>query len=116
MKNQWILKKAADEDIADTLSSSLGYNPLICKVLAMRNIHDYPSARAFFKPKKSDIHDPFLMKDMRKAVARVATAIENEEKILIYGDYDVDGTTSVALMYLYLSKIYPSQKLDFYCW
>jgi single-stranded-DNA-specific exonuclease len=114
MKHQWILKKPADEEVADTLSSSLGYNALICKILAMRNIGNYAEARAFFKPKKSDIHDPFLMKDMRKAVARVATAIENNEKILIYGDYDVDGTTSVALMYLYLSKIYPTERLDFY--
>jgi single-stranded-DNA-specific exonuclease len=82
--------------------------------LVLRDIDNYQKAREFFKPKLEDIHSPFLMADMQKAVERIASAIENGEKILVYGDYDVDGTTAVALMYLYLSKIVSKKYLDFY--
>ena len=114
MNQKWIYKPEPDEDLVDGLSISLGYGSLESKLLIMRNIDNYPKAREFFKPNIEDIHNPFLMADMQKAVERIATAIENNEKILIYGDYDVDGTTAVSLMYLYLSKIVSRNCLDFY--
>ena len=114
MTQQWIYKPEPNEEVIDNIGSSLGFGHLASKILVMRGIDDYQKAREFFKPKSSDVHDPFLMKDMDKAVERIATAIENGEKILVYGDYDVDGTTAVALMYLYLSKIYDKKYLDFY--
>ena len=96
------------------MSTSLGFGTLESKILVLRDIDNYQKAREFFKPNLSDIHNPFLMADMQKAVERIATAIENGEKILVYGDYDVDGTTAVALMHLYLSKIVEKKYLDFY--
>ena len=114
MSLKWIYKPEPDEEIVDRLSSSLGFGTFESKILVLRNIDNYQKAREFFKPKLEDIHNPFLMADMQKAVERVATAIENGEKILVYGDYDVDGTTAVALMYLYLSKIVEKKYLDFY--
>ena len=114
MNVQWIYKPEPDEDIIDGLSNSLGFGTFESKILVLRGIDNYQKAREFFKPKQEDIHNPFLMADMQKAVERVATAIENGEKILVYGDYDVDGTTAVALMYLYLSKIVEKKFLDFY--
>ncbi|WP_124641105.1 MULTISPECIES: single-stranded-DNA-specific exonuclease RecJ [Amniculibacterium] len=114
MSLKWIYKPEPDEEIVDRLSSSLGFGTFESKILVLRNIDNYQKAREFFKPKLEDIHNPFLMADMQKAVERVANAIENGEKILVYGDYDVDGTTAVALMYLYLSKIVEKKYLDFY--
>jgi single-stranded-DNA-specific exonuclease len=107
-------KPEPDEEIVDGLISSIGFGTLESKILVMRGIDNYQKAREFFKPNGTDIHNPFLMADMQKAVERIATSIENGEKILVYGDYDVDGTTSVALMYLYLSKIVDKKYLDFY--
>lgn len=114
MDQKWIYKPEPDEDIVDGISSSLGFGTFESKILVMRGIDNYQKAREFFKPNLNDIHHPFLMKDMQLAVDRVATAIENGEKILVYGDYDVDGTTAVALMYLYLSKIVDKKYLDYY--
>lgn len=114
MSLKWIYKPEPDEEIVDRLSSSLGFGTFESKILVLRNIDNYQKAREFFKPKLEDIHNPFLMADMQKAVERVANAIENGEKILVYGDYDVDGTTAVALMYLYLSKIVEKKYLGFY--
>ncbi|MCT3649198.1 single-stranded-DNA-specific exonuclease RecJ [Elizabethkingia anophelis] len=114
MMQRWIYKPTPSEDVIDSISSSLGFVYLASKILVMRGIDSYQKAREFFKPKASDIHNPFLMADMQKAVERIATAIENGEKILVFGDYDVDGTTAVALMYLYLSKICDKKYLDFY--
>lgn len=114
MNLKWIYKPEPDEEIVDRISSSLGFGTFESKILVLRGIDDYQKAREFFKPKIEDIHSPFLMKDMQIAVDRIATAIENGEKILVYGDYDVDGTTAVALMYLYLSKIVDKKYLDFY--
>ncbi len=114
MNQKWIYKPEPDEDIVDRLSSSLGFGTFESKILVLRGIDNYQKAREFFKPNLNDIHNPFLMKDMQVAVDRIATAIENGEKILVYGDYDVDGTTAVALMYLYLSKIVEKKYLDFY--
>jgi len=114
MSLQWIYRPAPHEETVDKISSSIGFGTLESKILVSRGIDDYQKAREFFKPKLEDIHSPFLMADMQKAVERIASAIENGEKILIYGDYDVDGTTAVALMYLYLSKIVEKKYLEFY--
>ncbi len=114
MSQKWIYKPEPDEDIVDGISSSLGFGTFESKILVLRGIDNYQKAREFFKPNLNDIHNPFLMKDMQLAVDRIATAIENGEKILVYGDYDVDGTTAVALMYLYLSKIVDKKYLEFY--
>lgn len=114
MNQKWIYRPEPDAETIERLSNSIGYGTFESKILVLRGIDDYPKARAFFKPNLGDIHNPFLMADMQNAVERVATAIENGEKILIFGDYDVDGTTSVALMYLYLSKIVGKEYLDFY--
>ena len=114
MSQKWIYKPETDEEIVDGLISSIGFGTLESKILVLREIDNYQKAREFFKPNGTDIHNPFLMADMQKAVERIATAIENGEKILVYGDYDVDGTTAVALMYLYLSKIVDKKYLDFY--
>ena len=114
MEQKWIYKPEPDVEIVDGLSSSLGFGTFESRILVLRGIDNYQKAREFFKPKMEDIHNPFLMADMQKAVERIATAIENGQKILVYGDYDVDGTTTVALMYLYLSKIVEKKYLDFY--
>ncbi|WP_027376561.1 single-stranded-DNA-specific exonuclease RecJ [Kaistella palustris] len=114
MNQKWIYSPEPDEETVDALSTSLGFGTFESKILVLRGIDNYQKAREFFKPNLNDIHNPFLMKDMQLAVDRIATAIENGEKILVYGDYDVDGTTAVALMYLYLSKIVDKKYLDYY--
>ncbi len=110
----WNWQAEPDEDTVDRLNSSIGYSTLACRILVMRGIDTYEKARVFFKPKIQDMPSPFLMADMQKAVERIASGIEKQEKILVYGDYDVDGTTSVALMYLYLSKICNEKYLEYY--
>jgi len=114
MKLRWIYKTPPSDNSIKNISYSLGFGYLESKILLNRGIDSYEKAREFFKPKVSDIHDPFLMKDMRKAVDRINKSIEKKEKILILGDYDVDGTTAVALVYTYLCEIYDPNKLDFY--
>ena len=104
----------ADEVKTAALSASLKINPAICRILVQRGIDDYEKAKQYFRPQLSALHDPLLMKDMDKAVARISTAFESKEKILVFGDYDVDGTTSVACMFRFLSKIYEPALLDFY--
>ncbi|SFJ65411.1 single-stranded-DNA-specific exonuclease RecJ [Myroides guanonis] len=104
---RWILKQEPlDSEIAH-LSEVLKVEPLLAKLLLLRGIQNYEEARAFFRPSLDDLHDPFLMKDMLKAVDRIELAIQNEERILVFGDYDVDGTTAVALMASYLRTITP---------
>lgn len=114
MSQKWIFKPEPDEEIVDSISTSLGFGTFESKLLVSRGIDNYEKARAFFKPKLEDIHNPFLMTDMQIAVERIAKAVDNGEKILVYGDYDVDGTTAVSLMYLYLTKIVDKKYLDFY--
>lgn len=114
MEVKWIFREEPHEEIVDKINSSLGFGMLESKILVMRGIDDYAKARAFFKPKVEDIHSPFLMKDMQKAVDYMVSVMKAKKKILIYGDYDVDGTSAVALMYLYLCKIYDKNLLDFY--
>ena len=106
------IKKEGDINIIKHLSAALNVNMVIANLLAQRGVTSYAEAQTFFRPKLTDLHDPFLMKDMDKAVERLERAIKNQEKVLIYGDYDVDGTTSVALMYTFLrTRI---QNLDYY--
>ena len=114
MKPKWIFKDKPSENILHQLKSELNCEDLEALILALRNLTDLEKIKMFFRLKEEDIHDPFLMKNMDKAVERIATAVENGEKILIYGDYDVDGTTSVSLMYRYLAEIYDEKYLDFY--
>ena len=104
MQKSWRIKKPADINDLKHLSAALNVDMAIANLLIQRGIKTFSDARSFFRPKLSDLHDPFLMKDMDKAVARVKKAIDNDEKVMIYGDYDVDGTTSVALMYSFLKS------------
>lgn len=99
---RWTIKPAADENTAKYLGSELGTDIAIARLLVQRGIKTFNQAKAFFRPKLKDLHNPLLMKDMDKAVTRIKAALVNNERILIYGDYDVDGTTSVALMATYL--------------
>jgi len=103
-----------DKSKTAALQQALNINPALCHILAARGFDDYDKARQYFRPQLGDLHDPWLMKDMDKAVNRILTAFEKKEKILVFGDYDVDGTTSVACMYTFLSKIYDPALLDFY--
>ena len=98
----WNLKKQGDLNEIKHLSAALNVNITIARLLVQRGIKTFNEAKSFFRPRLSDLLDPFLMKDMEKAVARLELAISNQEKVLVYGDYDVDGTTSVALMYSFL--------------
>ncbi|WP_111308902.1 single-stranded-DNA-specific exonuclease RecJ [Confluentibacter sediminis] len=104
---RWTLKPKPDSDKLKSLKSSLQVDDIIATLLLQRGIDTYEDAKRFFRPSLRDLHDPFLMKDMDKAVARIEKAITNKENILVYGDYDVDGTTSVALMASYLKTIHP---------
>jgi single-stranded-DNA-specific exonuclease len=102
MERRWIINHEATDDQIELLSDSLEYSKVLCNLLIQRGITTKEDAISFFNPKLSDLHDPFLMKDMDKAIARLDIALERKEKILVYGDYDVDGTTSVALVYSFL--------------
>ncbi len=104
MDRIWDFKKQGDQNEVKHLSAALNVNMVIARLLVQRGITTYNDAKAFFRPRLSDLHDPFLMKDMEKAVERLQEAIHNQEKVIVYGDYDVDGTTSVALMYLFLKQ------------
>jgi len=113
MEYIWKIKSEAEPKTIEQLSESLnGISPVLSNILIQRGIDDFDKSKAFFRPDLNQMHDPMLMKNMDKAILRIATAIKNDEKILIYGDYDVDGTTSVALVYSFLSNY--SRKLDFY--
>lgn len=101
---RWNLKKDPDEEIVTHLQNVLGVDNVIAKLLAQRDINSYEEAKSFFRPSLSDLHDPYLMKDMDKAVMRIEQALIKKQPILVFGDYDVDGTTSVALMYSYLKS------------
>ena len=103
---RWTYKPAPDPDHTAALAASLEVDPLIAGLLVQRGIRDYEQARLFFKPTLGNLHDPFLMKDMDLATVRIERAIENGERILVYGDYDVDGTTAVSLVTEYLQSEY----------
>ena len=104
MQKRWKIKETDSQTVKD-LAESLGVSNSIAQLLVLRGINTFDAAKQFFRPDFSQFHNPFLMKDMQKAVDRIHTAIENNEKILVYGDYDVDGTTSVTMVYIFLSRL-----------
>lgn len=112
MQKRWIYKPVPAAHHVEALSNAININSTLSAVLIQRGIEDYHAAHRFFRPSLDHLHDPFLLKDMDRAVDRVKQAVDHGEKILVYGDYDVDGTTAVALVYSYLKSFYPS--CDFY--
>ena len=102
---RWTLKTAPNKKKVNQLSNDLSIDPILASLLVQRNIDSFKKAKEFFRPSLEDLHDPFLLKDMDKAVSRIEKAIIDNENILIYGDYDVDGTTSVSLVSSYLKTI-----------
>lgn len=104
---RWTLSPKPDPFITNHLADVLGIDHRVATLLAQRGISSFEEARQFFRPSLSDLHDPYLMKDMDRAVARIKEAVGNSERILVFGDYDVDGTTAVALMSGYLRTFYP---------
>jgi single-stranded-DNA-specific exonuclease len=111
-EKRWVAKTVNDAELVNSLASQLNINKTLASLLVHREIKTFEEAKRFFRPSLNDLHDPFLMKDMDKAVERIEQAIINKEKILVYGDYDVDGTTAVALVYSFLKKHYDD--IDFY--
>lgn len=111
MQKRWNILQAREEKIT-SLKDALKINPALCKILVQRGVDTFHKAKTYFRPQLSELHDPWLLKDMDKAVARILSAFEQGEKILVFGDYDVDGTTSVASMYQFISNIYSDT--DFY--
>ncbi|MBU2900729.1 single-stranded-DNA-specific exonuclease RecJ [Maribacter dokdonensis] len=105
---RWTIKPKPKQEDIDTLANALNVDSLVAQLLLQRGISTFEEAKHFFRPQLSDLHDPFLMKDMDIAVERIEEAIANGENILVYGDYDVDGTTAVALMSSYLLSYYPN--------
>ena len=103
-----------ENENATALKDLLKVNSNICKILAQRGIATYQQAKDYFRPQLNMLHSPWLMKDMDKAVTRITTAFEQREKILIFGDYDVDGTTAVASMFSFISSVHPQELVDFY--
>lgn len=111
MEKRWNIL-AADPEKSARLQSSLKISSTICNILVQRGIETYDDAKKFFRPQLSDLYDPWMMKDMDKAVERICSAIRDREKILVFGDYDVDGTTAVSTVLQFLRKIY--DQVDFY--
>ena len=105
---RWTLKPKPEEEKINELATALQVSKTIATLLLQRGISSFEEARQFFRPSLNDLHDPYLMKDMDKAVARLEQAIANEENILVFGDYDVDGTTAVSLVSGYLKSFYPN--------
>ena len=105
---RWTLKSQSEKEKVEKLAKELQVDTTIASILCQRNIETFADAKNYFRPNLDQIHDPFLMKDMEVAVARIETAIAANENILIYGDYDVDGTTAVSLVASYLKTIYPN--------
>jgi single-stranded-DNA-specific exonuclease len=111
MEKRWRIL-GSNKEKTETLVHELKIHPALCTILVQRGIDTFEKARQFFRPQLSDLHDPFLMKDMDKAVERILSAFSSNEKILVFGDYDVDGTTSVACMYQFLKQYHP--QTEFY--
>ena len=113
MEKHWHILPAQENE-SQQLKEQLNINGNICSILYQRGICTFEEAKKFFRPSLDGLHSPWLMKDMDKAVSRIENAIAQNEHILIFGDYDVDGTTSVATFFQFLQEIYPSQKNEFY--
>lgn len=113
LEKKWRLL-SADENITGRLHQDLKINKALCHLLTLRKVSSYDEAKDFFRPDLSQLHDPFLMKGMAEAVKRIQEAIKHHEKVMIYGDYDVDGTTSVAVVYAFLKNNFPQLPLCYY--
>ncbi len=111
-EKKWIIAEKGNAETISRLSSELGVDPVLAELLVQRGVNTFSEARAFFRPDINAIYDPFLMKDMDRAVERVHRAVVEGEKILVYGDYDVDGTTAVSLVYTFLRRL--TDKIGFY--
>lgn len=111
MEKRWHILEG-DAAKVSALQAALKIHPILCELLVQRGIEDFDKAKQFFRPSLNDLHDPWRMKDMDKAVTRITTAFEQNESIMVFGDYDVDGTTSVATLYQFLKTIGPN--IDFY--
>ena len=111
-EKRWILRKDYDKEVVKKLAEAIGVDEIIATLLVERGVTTFEEARCFFRPSLDQLHDPFLMKDMDRAIARINEAVRRHERILIYGDYDVDGTSAVALVYSYLSTFH--RNIDFY--
>ena len=105
IEKRWVVKPQGNPEAVAAMAAATGISPVLANLLVQRGIDKLEKAKKFFNPQLSDLHDPFLMKDMDKAVERVERAVRNREKIMVYGDYDVDGTTAVALVYKFLRQI-----------
>ena len=112
MEYVWKQKPKTSPKAIETLAREINVNPTLANMLINRGVESFEEAKEYFRPSLSQLHDPFLMKDMDQAIERIEKAIQNEEKILVYGDYDVDGTTAVALVYSFLTGFYPH--VEFY--
>ena len=111
-EKRWIIREDYDLETVEKLAASLGVDKNIATLLVERGVTTFEEARRFFRPGLDQIHDPFLMKGMKEAIARINEAIRRQERIMVYGDYDVDGTSAVALVYSYLQELNPN--IDFY--
>lgn len=105
---RWTIKSKPSEDKVKHLAQALNVEDFVATLLVQRGIENFEDAKRFFRPSLADLHDPYLMKDMDKAIDRIERAIENQENILVFGDYDVDGTTAVSLVSSYLKTYYPN--------
>ena len=112
VSKKWKIRESSDRQTVKQLSYELGVDPVLAELLVQRGVCTFHQARSFFRPDLADLHDPFLMTDMDKAVERVHQAVITGEKILVYGDYDVDGTTAVSLVYSFLRRL--TRNIDFY--
>ncbi|MFW5759672.1 MAG: single-stranded-DNA-specific exonuclease RecJ [Cyclobacteriaceae bacterium] len=112
MEKKWTYIDNPDQELTAKLAKSINLNKVLAGILVQRNIPDFESAKKFFRPELTNLYDPFLMKGMTRAVNRILEAMQKQENILIYGDYDVDGTTAVSLLYHYLRRHYPL--VDYY--
>jgi len=106
MEKRWVMREKEETAVVKQLAGTLGVSESLAYLMVQRGITSSDEAETFFNPSLDDLHDPFLMKDMNVAVDRISTAVKKNEKILVYGDYDVDGTTAVALMYSFLKEQY----------
>ncbi|MEP7256879.1 MAG: DHH family phosphoesterase, partial [Flavitalea sp.] len=113
MEKRWKILKS-DPDKSKALFDQLNISPVLCRILTQRGIGTFAEAKNFFRPTIDMLHDPWLMKDMDKAADRILLAFSNNERILVYGDYDVDGTTAVACMYKFLIEHYTPENVEFY--
>ena len=112
MEKRWVYKDLGDPEIVNRLALELSIDTVLASLLVQRGVKTYDEAKRFFRPSLDDLYDPFLMKDMHNAVDRIEQAIRKGERILFYGDYDVDGTTAVALMYSFFRSRY--SKIGYY--